>query len=111
MFRQTLIEVGIVGVQKVKHAAVFAHDALKEELGLALESLSQIVVEVEQQFRAGPKLRHIADVKPLPGEILDERPRLRVVEHPLDLSRQHGRIVKHLVGRGGQQIVVRDAAP
>src|SRR5205814_7324568 len=52
---QTLVEERIVGVQQVEHAAILADDTVEEQLRLALEGLTQIVVEVKEQFRTGPE--------------------------------------------------------
>ena len=51
---QALVEEGVVGAQQIEHAAVLAHDALEEQLGLLPEGLAQIVVEIREQ-RACPE--------------------------------------------------------
>ena len=55
--------------------------------------------------------RHVADVQPLAGEVVDQRLRARVGQHPLHLPLQHVRVAQ--LPRDGQiqQLVVRDAAP
>ena len=108
---QTLVEERVVGIQQVEHAAILADDAVEEQRGLALEGLTQIVVEVKEQFRAGPEPGHIADVKPLAGEVAHQRLRARVGEHPPHLLVEHDRIPERLLLRDVQQLVIRDAAP
>ena len=46
--RQPLVDERVVGAQQVERAAILAHDALEEELGLAAERLPQRVVEVRE---------------------------------------------------------------
>ena len=88
MLGQPLVQERVIGVQQVDHAAILADDALEEQLRLPLEGLAQVVVEVEQHFRTRLMHGHIADEQPLAGEVLDERLRARVREHPPHLLLQ-----------------------
>src|SRR5207244_13098328 len=78
---------------------------------LALEGLTQIVVEVKEQFRTGSEARHVADVEPLAREVARQRIRERIGEHPRHLVFEYGRIVKRLLLRDAQELVIWDAAP
>ncbi len=51
--RQALIDEGVIGRQQIQHAAVFAQDAVDEQLHLALESGAQAGVEVGIDERVG----------------------------------------------------------
>ena len=46
--RQPFVDERVVGAQQVERAAILAHDALEEQLGLAAERLTQRVVEVRE---------------------------------------------------------------
>ena len=50
-------------------------------------------------------------MQPLPGEILDQRVRLRVGQHPPGLLREHGRRLQRALRRHPQELVVGNAAP
>ena len=50
---EPLVDEGVVGAQQIEHAAILAHDALEEQLGLPPEGLPQVVVEIGEQ-RACP---------------------------------------------------------
>ena len=41
MARQALIDEGVIGVEQVEGAFVFAYDAAEEEFGFALQRLAQ----------------------------------------------------------------------
>ena len=46
MFGQALVHEGIVGIEKIQHRPVLAHDAFKQQFRFALKSLAQVVVEI-----------------------------------------------------------------
>ena len=66
---------------------------------------------MEQRFRARLVHGHVADVQPLAGEVVHERLRALVREHPLHLLLQHRRVAERLLHGKRQQLVVRNAAP
>ena len=70
---QPFVEERIVGRQKIEHGAVFVEDALEEQLGLALERLPQVVVEIREIVRVGQDVAHVPQLQPLPGEIAHQR--------------------------------------
>ena len=84
---------------------------LQEELRLALERVADAVVEVGKALGVGGPVGDVAQVQPLPREVLDEGPRLGVGEHAADLAGQLvGRPEPPLLGRL-QELLVGDAAP
>ena len=93
MLRQPLVDERVVGVQQVEHAAILAHDAVEEQLGLALEGLPQVVVEVGEDEQIGIPVAQLAQEQPLSGEVGDQRLRSRIGEHPPDLPLQDGGIL------------------
>jgi hypothetical protein len=70
--RQPLVDERVVGVHQVEHAAVLAHDALEKELGLALEGLSKVVVEIGEQLGVRHLAFEVAQMQPLSREIAHE---------------------------------------
>ncbi len=48
VLREALVHERVVRPQQVEHAAIFAHDALEEQLRFLAERLTQIVVEVRE---------------------------------------------------------------
>ncbi len=47
MFRQFLVEEGVVGVDQIQHAAVLAHDPGKSQFGFLTHRAAQIAVEFD----------------------------------------------------------------
>ena len=83
---------------------------LDEQLGLAAHRQAQVVVELGELLAIGRQRLERAELQPLPGEVLAQRPRLRVAEHPPDLRREHcGSRSVPRVGRA-QQLGVGHAA-
>ena len=83
--RQPLVDERVVGVEQVEHAAVLRDDALEEQLRFLAERLPQLVVEVREVARRRHVALQVAQQQPLAGEVVGERPRLRVGEHAHDL--------------------------
>ena len=46
---QPLVHERVVRIEEIEHRSILAHDALEEHLGLALEGLTQVVVEVGER--------------------------------------------------------------
>src|SRR5439155_1559281 len=65
---QPFVDERVVGCQQIHHVAVFAHDAVEQELHFAPHRLAQRIVEVgiDQRQRAGAL--QAAQVQPLPRE-------------------------------------------
>ncbi len=108
---QTLVDERVVGGQQIDHVTVFAHDAVEEQLGLAQERLSQVVVEVGKRLGVRDNAPKIAELQPLAGEVGDQRFRLGIRQHPTYLPLEHRRGVQPALRCDGEQFVVRDAAP
>ena len=109
--RQTFIDEGVVGVQQVHHAAVFAHDALEEELRFLAHRLAQVVVEIGEDLRIGRGVLEVAQEQPLLGEVVDQRVGALVGKHALHLLFQYRVVVQFALARQIQQFVVRRTAP
>ena len=71
--RQPLVDERVVRPQQVEHVPVLAHDAVEEQLGLALERLPQVVVEVGKLVGVRQHAPHVAQLQPLAGEVADQR--------------------------------------
>ena len=108
---EPLVDEGVVGVEQIQHAAVLVQGAGQEQRGLLPERLDQVVVEVGERYRVAGHVLQVAQVQPLDGEVVDERPRARLGQHAPDLRLQHRRGGQRaLLGRIEQRLV-RDAAP
>ena len=86
--RQPLVDEGVVGAEQLARRAVLAQDAGDEQLGLAPKRAPQVLVEIGEQLAVRQDVRHVAEVQPLTGEVLDERFSLRIGKHALNLFRQ-----------------------
>ena len=64
---------------------------LEQQLGLALERLPQVVVEVGKLVLVGHDVAQVAQLQPLPGEVADQRRGARVGQHPPHLPLEHRR--------------------
>ena len=64
---------------------------------------------VEAEVRGGEV--DVAEVQPLPDEVLRELPRLRAFQHPFDLRAKHGRLRELVFFREGEELVIRHRAP
>jgi hypothetical protein len=78
---QPLVHERVVGRQQLEHAPVLADLAADEELGLALQRLAQVVVELGERVRIRSGAAHVAQVQPLVGEVGDQRLGARVGQH------------------------------
>ena len=109
--RQPLVDERVVGVEQLQHAAVLGDDRGEQQLGLAPEGPPQVVVEVAEAPRLGNDVLQVAQVEPLAREVVHQRRRARVGQHPAHLPLQlAGAAQLAALGRG-QQRLVGDAAP
>src|SRR5204863_7368514 len=80
--RQALVQKRVVGVEQVGDWAVLPNDAAEEQLHLRFERFTQVVVEVEQRLGTWLVRLDISDMQPLTGEVVDERLRFLIGQHP-----------------------------
>ena len=111
VLRQPLVHERVVRVEQIQHRAVLAQHALEQQLRFPLERLAQVVVEVREHGDVGVGVLQLPEKEPLVGEVGDQRPRLRVGQHPARLLLEHGRLVQLAVDRQLQQLVVRNRRP
>ena len=97
---QALIDEGVIGVQQIEHAVVFAHDAAEEHLGLALESLPQVVVEIGEN-QAGPDSwsRRLRRYSHWPTKLSISASDAVVGQHALHLLLQDRRVLEFALAR------------
>ena len=81
---------------------LFRDDVVEEVLGLAQHRRQQRRVRVRRLVQA-------ADLEPLPHEILRQRDRLRILQHPRDVRVEVG--AQRAVLRRHEQLLVRHRAP
>ena len=108
---QPLVDERVVRPQQVEHVVVFRHDAPEQQLGLALEGLPEVVVEVREHAGVGNLRGKVPQIQPLPGEVGDERLRTGIGQQTPDLPLEHRRILQFPGDGQAEQLVVRDAAP
>ena len=111
VFREPLVDEGVVRRHQIEHWTVAAHDAFEEQFGLALERLPQVVVEIREQPVIRVRGSQIAQVQPLIGKALHQRVRPRVDEHSTHLLLQDRRIFQLAASRRIEQRIVGNAAP
>src|SRR5688572_29169328 len=70
---ETFVDERVVRGKQIYHASVVAQLALEEEVGLTLERVAQVSVEIGKQIGIGRKRRKVSKVEPLAGKIGDER--------------------------------------
>ena len=111
VFRQPLVDEGVVGRQQIEEAAIVAEDARDEERRLGEEGAAQRFVEREQHRIRLHRL-DVSQVQPLTREVRHQRVGARVVEHSPHLMLQHrgiaqpralGEIEELRVGNGAPQ--------
>ena len=109
---EPLVDEGVVRVQELKSAAVFAQNVAEEHLGLGAESLADVVVEIgeHQQIRNDLRLQ-VAELQPLPGEIVYQGVRAVIREHAVHLSGEHFGFPKPPRCGRIEQLFIGDAAP
>ena len=109
--REPVVDEGVVGVEQVEDAAVLPHDALEEQLRLAAERLPQPVVEVGEEHLRRPRRLQVAELQPLPDEVVGQGAGAVVGEHPAHLPPQLPGVGHAARRRRVQQLVVGHAAP
>ena len=108
---QPLVDEGVVGGQQVEDAPVLAHHALEEELGLAVHRAPQPLAEIGEAVLVRHQRGNVAQVEPLPREVLDQARRALVGEQAPDLRLQDVGLAQLAGHRHVPQLVVRDTAP
>ena len=111
MPRQTLVNEGVVGRQKLEHAPVVVQHALEEQLGLSLERHAKRLAEVGKPILVGRQGPHVAEIQPLPGEVLNQRGGPAIGQHPPGLGLKHRRLVQGSRDGHVEELVVRNATP
>ena len=108
---QPLVEKGVVRPDQIEHAAILAHHAVEEELGLLPERLTQVVIEVREETRVRTDRLEIAQPQPLSGEVGREVERAPIGEHSARLLLELLRAAELAANRRVEQFIVGDAAP
>ncbi len=108
---EAIVDEGVVGGQQIENAPILTNHAVEQQLGLTPERLPKVVVEVRKVVVVRDDILQVAQLQPLTGEVVDQRRRLGIGEHPLHLLVQHGGTAERALRRHLQQRVVRNAAP
>ena len=111
MASQSLVEVGVIGIQKVDQAAVFLQDRPEKELRFPAHGPPQWFVKVGKSVGVGLSALQIPQLQPLPGKIFHQGVGPGILEHPRHLLSQDLRIAKLAVPGQIKELVVGQAAP
>jgi hypothetical protein len=108
---QALVHEGVLAVDEVEDAAVLAHDAVEEELGLPPHGEPQAVVEVRIALAVGRRRLEPAELEPLSGEAFHEGLGLLVREHAAHLRAHDLRLAQSVALGAAQELLVGHARP
>ncbi len=86
--REPFVEKRIVGGHELDDAPVGAQLAVDEELCFLHEGVAEVLIELRVGEQIRLKRGGLADRQPLTGEVVDQRARARIGEHPADLLRR-----------------------
>jgi hypothetical protein len=109
--RQRLVDEGVVRVEELQNAPVAGKNVLKYHLRFATHRLAKFRVEGAELVRVRRNHPQPPRFQPLPGKIPDERISLGVLEHPLDLRRQHHSVEEFALFRKRKKLGVGHSAP
>ncbi len=111
MPRKPLVEERVIRRKEIAHAAVFAEDAVEEELHLPADGRAQRRVERGIRVRVRVEARCVAHTQPLEREIRRQRLRTRIGEHAPHLRLERLRRAQLVLLRQRQQLLVWNARP
>ena len=108
---ELLVQVRVVRPEQLRNRPVLAHLALEEQLRLAHHRGPQRIVESGEQRAVGILRVDVADLQPLPDEVVQEPRGAAIGEHAPDLVGEDSRIAEAAARGQVEQFVVRDALP
>ena len=111
MFSQPLVHEGVIGGQQVDDVAIFADDAVEEQLDFAAHGAAQRIVEIRIHHRQRANAVHAAQVQPLSGKIDRQRLGPAVGEHAPHLPIEHRRVLQPALAGQSEQFLVGNGAP
>ena len=104
---EALVDKGIIRIEEVQDAGVFAHDRLEKKFRLLPHRLAQWLIKFSEFLAVWVHQTQIAQLQPLAGEVVGERRSAFVGEQPLDLCVEDSRSAQ-LAGFGkSKQFVIR----
>ena len=109
--REPFVEKRVVRAQQVDDAPVLPQLAFHEQLGLTLKGLAEVLVEPGKQIRIRCDAADAAQHQPLASEIVDQRRRPGISQHPVHLLVERGRVAQLASSREIEELVVGNAAP
>ena len=105
MLRERLVEVSVVRVQQRQQARILANHRREKFNRLPIHGLAQFGRELPKASGVGlHRGLEFAHAQPLAREILRQRARLRVAEHPLHLRLQRRALVQLILRRQREQL-------
>ena len=100
-----------VAAGQIRDPAVLAQLRSDEQPCFLPESVAQVLIEFRIRIDVGHDTGELADCEPLTREVVHQRLRPMVGEHPPYLPFERGAVAERAFRRGGKQLVIRDAAP
>ncbi len=112
MTRQPLVEERVVRGQQLRQRPILAELAVDEELGLALEGLAQVLVEIGEEIGIGRRVADVPEQRATGRRSCRRAPSARgsAIMRRTCASSTFG-VLQSSARRGVEQLVVRDAAP
>ena len=111
VFRQTLIQKCVIGLDQVEDTSIFPDNAFKQHFRFRTHCLTEVVIKIGIPSHVGRHGIQIDQVEPLRREIVDQRLRAIVRQHSSYLRFQQVRFVQFAARCHVQQFVIRNAAP
>ena len=88
---EPLVDEGEVRVEQRDDAAILLHDRAEQQLGLTLQRIPKVAVEIR---RVGTDVLQLSQVQPLPGEVVHQRIGTRIRQHAAHLPLEFLRILQ-----------------
>src|SRR5882762_2606669 len=109
MAREAFVHERVIGTDKFQDAAVFANDVVEEEFSLFFHGSTQWLVEFRIFFAGRGGGAEVANLEPLPGEVVHEGAGPRVFEHAFNLGIEI--LAKRAAPSLSEEFIVGHAAP
>ncbi len=108
---EQVVQVREIRGEHVADREVALEEVAEEEPGLLPHGLAQLGAPIREDIGIGLVVVEGPGIEPLSCEVIDERLGLVVLEHPLDLGLDLGRILELALARRREELVVRHGAP
>src|SRR6185503_3095727 len=108
---EPLVHERVVGGDQIHDAAILAQLRSNEQSRFLAERVAEVLVELRMRIDVWHDAGELADGQPLTREVVYERLRAAIGEHPAHLPFQRRTIAERALGGYGEELVIRNAAP